>query len=184
MLETGLVADVALIKAWKGDELGNLVYRKTARNFNPMMATAARVTVAEVEEIVKVGTFDPDHIHTPGIFVQRLIKGTPTKSASNSAPPGRHRSSHALDTRTDGGTRGKGAARRFLRQPRHRHPDAGGQLHPARHGRDAAIRERHAGHGPVSARRRGRCRPHQRRQADHHRAAADVVFLVRRSRSP
>jgi 3-oxoacid CoA-transferase subunit A len=75
ILETGLVADLALVKAWKGDELGNLVYRKTARNFNPMMATAAKVTVAEVEEIVPVGAFDPDHIHTPGIFVKRLIKG-------------------------------------------------------------------------------------------------------------
>ena len=78
-LETGLTADLALVKAWKGDELGNLVYRKTARNFNPMMATAAKVTVAEVEEIVKVGTFDPDHIHTPGIFVNRMIKGAHEK---------------------------------------------------------------------------------------------------------
>jgi 3-oxoacid CoA-transferase subunit A len=75
ILETGLVADLALVKAWKGDELGNLVFRKTARNFNPMMATAGKVTVAEVEEIVPVGAFDPDQIHTPGIFVKRLIRG-------------------------------------------------------------------------------------------------------------
>ncbi len=75
ILETGLVADVALVKAWKGDELGNLVYRKTARNFNPMMATAGKVTVAEVEEIVPVGSLDADAIHTPSIFVKRLIKG-------------------------------------------------------------------------------------------------------------
>jgi 3-oxoacid CoA-transferase subunit A len=79
ILETGLVADLALVKAWKGDELGNLVFRKTARNFNPMMATAGKVTVAEVEEIVPVGTFDPDQIHTPGIFVKRLIKGVHEK---------------------------------------------------------------------------------------------------------
>ena len=75
VLETGLTADLAIVKAWKGDAEGNLVYRKTARNFNPMMATAARVTVAEVEELVPVGSFDPDHIHTPGIFVQRILRG-------------------------------------------------------------------------------------------------------------
>ena len=75
ILETGLTADIALVKAWKGDREGNLVYRKTARNFNPMMATAARITVAEVEELVEPGTLDPDTIHTPGIFVQRIIQG-------------------------------------------------------------------------------------------------------------
>jgi 3-oxoacid CoA-transferase subunit A len=76
VLETGLVADVAIVKAWKGDTEGNLIYRKTARNFNPMMATAGKITIAEVEEIVEAGSLDPDGIHTPGIFVQRLIKGT------------------------------------------------------------------------------------------------------------
>jgi 3-oxoacid CoA-transferase subunit A len=76
VLERGLVADLAIVKAWKGDEAGNLVYRKTARNFNPMMATAGKVTVAEVEDIVPAGALDPDAIHTPGIFVQRMIKGT------------------------------------------------------------------------------------------------------------
>jgi 3-oxoacid CoA-transferase subunit A len=75
IMETGLVADVALVKAWKADPYGNLVYRKTARNFNPMMATAGKVTIAEVEELVEPGALDPDHIHTPGIFVQRLIVG-------------------------------------------------------------------------------------------------------------
>src|SRR5436853_6344837 len=75
VLERGLTADLALVKAWKGDATGNLVYRKTARNFNPMMATAGRVTVAEVEELVPVGTLDADCIHTPGIFVQRIIQG-------------------------------------------------------------------------------------------------------------
>ncbi len=75
ILETGLVADLAIVKAWKGDREGNLVYRKTARNFNPMMATAGKVTVAEVEELVPLGALDPDHIHTPGIFVQRIIQG-------------------------------------------------------------------------------------------------------------
>jgi 3-oxoacid CoA-transferase subunit A len=76
VLERGLVADIAIVKAWRGDAEGNLVYRRTARNFNPMMATAAKVVVAEVEELVKTGTLDPDHIHTPGIFVQRILRGT------------------------------------------------------------------------------------------------------------
>ncbi|PQA87284.1 CoA transferase subunit A [Hyphococcus luteus] len=75
IMETGLVADLSIVKAWKADPEGNLLYRKTARNFNPMMATAGKATVAEVEEIVSLGDLDPDCIHTPGIFVQRLIKG-------------------------------------------------------------------------------------------------------------
>ena len=74
VLETGLTADLALVKAWKADTEGNLVYRKTARNFNPVMATAGRVTVAEVEHLVQVGELDPDHIHTPGIYVQRVVQ--------------------------------------------------------------------------------------------------------------
>src|ERR1700722_6536210 len=77
ILETGLVADVSLVKAWKGDTEGNLVYRKTARNFNPNMATAGRITVAEVEEVVEAGEIDPDQVHTPGIFVKRIIDGSP-----------------------------------------------------------------------------------------------------------
>jgi 3-oxoacid CoA-transferase subunit A len=73
VMERGLVADLAIIHAWKADREGNLVYRKTARNFNPVMATAARITVAEVENLVEPGEIDPDHIHTPGIFVQRIV---------------------------------------------------------------------------------------------------------------
>jgi 3-oxoacid CoA-transferase subunit A len=75
VLEKGLTADVSLVKAWKGDTEGNLIYRKTARNFNPNMATAAKVTVAEVETLVEPGVLDGDRIHTPGIFVQRIIQG-------------------------------------------------------------------------------------------------------------
>jgi 3-oxoacid CoA-transferase subunit A len=75
VMETGLKADLSIVKAWKADTAGNLVYRMTARNFNPMMATAGTVTVAEVEEIVEPGQLDPDSIHTPGIYVQRLILG-------------------------------------------------------------------------------------------------------------
>jgi len=73
VMETGLVADLAIIKAWKADGRGNLQFRKTARNFNPMMATAGKVTVVEVEHIVPTGSFDPDHIHTPGIYVDRIV---------------------------------------------------------------------------------------------------------------
>lgn len=79
ILETGLRADLAIVKAWKADPAGNLIYRKTARNFNPVMATAGEITIAEVEEIVDAGQIDPDHIHTPGIFVQRLIKASHEK---------------------------------------------------------------------------------------------------------
>jgi 3-oxoacid CoA-transferase subunit A len=76
ILEEGIVGDFALVKAWKADRLGNLVYRKTARNFNPLAAMAGKITIAEVEEIVEVGELDPDEIHTPGIFVQRLLLGS------------------------------------------------------------------------------------------------------------
>jgi 3-oxoacid CoA-transferase subunit A len=75
ILETGLVADLSIVKAWKADPEGNLVYRKTARNFNPMMATAGKATVAEVEEIVPLGGLDANFVHTPGIFVQCLVEG-------------------------------------------------------------------------------------------------------------
>ncbi|WP_026296659.1 CoA transferase subunit A [Hirschia maritima] len=75
ILETGLTGDISIVKAWKGDAQGNLVYRKTAMNFNPDMATASKMTIAEVEEIVPVGSLDPAHIHTPGVFVQRVIQG-------------------------------------------------------------------------------------------------------------
>jgi len=74
VMERGIMADLALVHAWKGDSEGNLVYRRTARNFNPMMATAARMTVAQVEHLVQPGEIDPDHIVTPGIFVKRMIQ--------------------------------------------------------------------------------------------------------------
>lgn len=79
--ETWLKADLAIVKAWRGDAAGNLMFRKTARNFNPVMATAASITIAEVEEIVPVGSFDPDAIHTPGIYIDRLFQGSNYKRA-------------------------------------------------------------------------------------------------------
>jgi 3-oxoacid CoA-transferase subunit A len=95
VLETGLTADLAIIKAWKGDREGNLIYRKTARNFNPVMATAGRVTVAEVEQLVEVGALDPDQIHTPGIFVQRIVQGMNYRKPIEQRTV-RKRSSHAV----------------------------------------------------------------------------------------
>ncbi len=87
VLERALTADFALIKAWKGDRWGNLVYRKTARNFNPMMATAAKITIAEVEHLVEPGELDPDQIHTPSIYVQRIFQGDELREAHR-APNG------------------------------------------------------------------------------------------------
>ena len=75
ILESALTADYAIVKAWKGDTVGNLIFKATARNFNPMMAMAGKITVAEVEELVPAGSLDPDQIHTPGIFIQRIFKG-------------------------------------------------------------------------------------------------------------
>ncbi len=75
VLEKAITGEFAFVKAWKGDKFGNLIYRKTARNFNPMIATAGKITVAEVEELVEIGTLEPDQIHTPGVYVQRIFQG-------------------------------------------------------------------------------------------------------------
>ena len=123
ILERGIRADLAIIKGWKADEAGNLIFRKTARNFNAPAATAGKLCVAEVEEIVPVGSLDPDAIHLPGIYVNRLILARPTTSRSSSEPCARGRPPDALDPRRDGGARGARAEGRFLRQSRHRHPD-------------------------------------------------------------
>ncbi|MBL8991195.1 MAG: CoA transferase subunit A [Phycisphaerae bacterium] len=83
ILETGLFADLALVKAWKADEFGNLVFRKTARNFNAMMATAAKFVIAEVEHLAPVGQIDPDHVHVPGNYVDRIVRTVPSKKIEN-----------------------------------------------------------------------------------------------------
>lgn len=75
VLEKGITGEFAFVKAWKGDKFGNLIFRKTARNFNPMIATAGKITIAEVEELVETGTLDPDQIHTPGVYIQRIFQG-------------------------------------------------------------------------------------------------------------
>ena len=84
-MERGIVADLSIVHAWKGDTEGNLVYRKTARNFNPMMATAAKMTVAEVENLVEPGQIDPDHIITPGVFVKRIDPRAQRREAHRAA---------------------------------------------------------------------------------------------------
>jgi len=105
VLETAIRADLAFVKAWKGDRAGNLVYRKTARNFNPMVATCAEVCVAEVEELVEVGELDPDQVHTPGIYVDRIIHGTSYQkrieflTLQGSAAPGKETPSRELMAR-------------------------------------------------------------------------------------
>jgi 3-oxoacid CoA-transferase subunit A len=83
VLENSIMGDFAFVKAWKGDKFGNLIYRKTSRNFNPVVATAGRITVAEVEELVEIGELDPDQIHTPGAYVQRIYKGSFEKRIEN-----------------------------------------------------------------------------------------------------
>ena len=151
VLEPGITAEVSLVKAWKGDKSGNLIFRKTSRNFNPMIASCGKVCVAEVEQLVEVGELDPDQIHTPGIFVDRIIQGAryekriEFRTVQGSAAAKKENP----DPRVDGEARGEGVARRLLRQSRHRHPDARRQLHSRRHERHPAIRERLARHRPV-----------------------------------
>ena len=182
VLEPGIKAGVSLVKAWKGDKSGNLVFRKTARNFNPMIATCGQVCVAEVEELVEVGELAPDDIHTPGIYVDRIIQGVNYEkriefrtvqgaAASKKETP---------DPRADGQARRAGIARWLLCESRHRHPDACRQLHPQGHERHAAVRERTARHRAVPDGRQGGRRPHQRRQADDLDDSRLGVFLERR----
>lgn len=97
VMERSIVADVALVKAWKADPSGNLVYRKTARNFNPMVATAGKVCIAEVEIMVEVGELDPDQVHTPGIYVDRIVHNPAPSKASNSAPCAPEGEDYGLD---------------------------------------------------------------------------------------
>src|SRR3974390_1780201 len=176
-METGLIADLSIVHAWKGDTEGNLVYRKTARNFKPMMATAGKVTVAEVEHRVQTGHINPDHIITPGVYVTRIIhvpnavKHIEQRTVRKRvAPAGTGEEVlDGLDPREDGGTRREGMGGRLLRQSRYRHPDAGVELHPGWHDRAAAERERHARLRPVSLRGRRGPGSDQCRQADRHR---------------
>ncbi len=149
VLEYPLHADYALIKAERGDRWGNLVYRKTARNFGPIMASAARVAVAQVREVVELGELDPETVVTPGIFVKRVVQ-------IDARPAPRSSNEHQTDPRPDRRPRRPGHPRRRLRQPRHRPAHAGGQPPAGRPRSHPAHRERHAGHGPRAGQGRGR----------------------------
>ena len=139
-MERGIVADLSIVHAWMGDTEGNLVYRKTARNFNPMMATAGKVTVAEVEHLVQPGEIDPDQIITPGVFVKRIIhvpnavKHIEQRTVRKRTAAGRNRRGSLMAwTREQMAERAaQGAARRLLRQSRHRHSDARLELYSRR----------------------------------------------------
>jgi acyl CoA:acetate/3-ketoacid CoA transferase len=131
IMEEGMFPDLAIVKAWKADETGNLVFRKTARNFNAPAATCGKICIAEVEEIVPTGSLDPDAIHLPGIYVNRIIQAI-TRNVLSSAPYVQRRRNHGLGSQSNGGTRRSRTARRLVCKPRHRHPDAGVQLHPRR----------------------------------------------------
>ena len=139
VLEAPLKADFAFVKAWRGDRAGNLVYRKTARNFNPVMATAAAVTIAEVEHLVEPGELDPDHVVTPGIFVKHILQGEKYEKRIEKRTIRAGLGAGSWELAVDGCPRSDRHARRAraegrrLRQPRHRHADAGRQLHPAGH---------------------------------------------------
>ena len=147
LMERGLFADLAIVHAWKGDTAGNLVYRKTARNFNPMMATAAKITVAEVEHLVPAGEIDPGphpyrrhfrQTHHRGRHRQetyRIPQHPPARRQGRGSRQLLERKSDGLDPRSDGRARGKGIARRILCQPRHRDSDPGVELHSGRNGR-------------------------------------------------
>ena len=193
-------ADVSLVKAWKADKAGNLVFRQTARNFNPAVAMAGKVTIAEVEEIVEVGAIDPDAVHLPGIYVHRIVLNADAREAHREAHRQRGRAgrrapqeaAEASPSRAEGRSlTWPGPATRWRRAPprscrtaststsasacRRSSPTTSG-----RHRGLAAERERPARHRPVPDRGRGRRRPHQRRQADRDDAARLVDLRLAR----
>ena len=152
MLEQAIVADFGLVRAWKGDRHGNLVFRDSARNFNPLAAMCGRVTIAEVEELVEPGELDPDDVHMPGVYVQRVVALTPEQAADKRIekrtvrprePPRRPQDGRHGD---ESWTREEMAARAaaeltdgVLRQPRHRAADPGAELRRRRRRARAAV---------------------------------------------
>ena len=164
VLEEAIIADFGLVRAWKGDRHGNLVYRDSARNFNPLAAMCGRVTIAEVEELVEPGELDPNDVHTPGVFVQRVVALTPEQAADKRIekrtvrPKAAGGGLHGAGRGGDGRAGGLGADRRVVREPRDRAADAGAELCRRRRRAGAAVGERDPGGGclPVSRARRTR----------------------------
>ncbi len=162
VLERGVVGDFSIVAAWKGDRLGNLVYRKSARNFNPVAATAGKISIAEVEELVEVGELDPESVHTPGVFVTRMIVAPRQKRIERRTV----RKELMLDRVGIVAPRRPRAPRRLHRQSRDRDSDADRQSHSARHGGHSPVGERDPGARPLPERGRDRRGPDQRRQGD------------------
>ena len=187
VLEEAIVADFGLVRAWKGDRHGNLVYRDSARNFNPLAAMCGRVTIAEVEELVEPGELDPNHVHTPGVFVQRVVRADPGAGRRQADREASTRSGrHGQGDAEMSWTREQMAARAAseltdgsLREPRHRAADAGAQLRRRRRRAGAAVGERHPRRRRLPDRGRGGPRPDQRRQGDRHPAPGRVVLRLR-----
>ncbi|EFK98094.1 succinyl-CoA:3-ketoacid-coenzyme A transferase subunit A [Streptomyces sp. SPB78] len=179
LLEEAITTDFALVRAARGDRHGNLVFRKAARNFNPLAAMAGRTTVAEVEELVEPGALDPDEVHLPGVYVRRVLH----KQKTHRPRPRASRREGCVPDGSppygDGRPRGPRTARRRIRQPRHRAADPHPRPPPGGRPRRPPVGERHPRRRPLPVRPRGRPRPRQRGQGNRHDRAGRLLLRLR-----